>query len=148
MPKYTEIMHWADGRYEQFRFYKSYKGKSWHDMCIVDYWNEEKQRNEKRAARLLTLIIFEVKVNVMKPYLPYIVVNLSERVVSMEKIETKFIVPFKMGDNLDILPVSAIKNPLAVWANNGGNKNEFFAILPRRKWAEYFTRKIETNINK
>lgn len=24
---YTEMVHWADGRYEQFRFCKSYKGK-------------------------------------------------------------------------------------------------------------------------
>lgn len=56
-------------------------------MCIVNYWNEDKQRHEHRAAWLLTLVIFDLKVDVLEPYLPYVVVELSERVVPMKKIE-------------------------------------------------------------
>ena len=62
---YTEMVYWVAGQHEQFRFCKNYKGKAWYDMCLINYWNEEKERCEQRAARLLTLVIFDTKVNIV-----------------------------------------------------------------------------------
>ena len=140
---YTEMVFWVAGQHEQFRFCKSYKGKEWHDMCLINYWNEEKDRCERRAARLLTLVIFDTKVNVVRP-IPYVMVYLSERVVSAKRLEQKFVLPIKMSRRLEILPVTSIASPLVVVSNNGGNKNEIFAILLRRKWARYFSKQMET----
>jgi hypothetical protein len=141
---YTEMMLHVDNRYEQFRFCDNYKGKSWHDMCIVECWNEEKQCVETKVAHLLTLVRFAKNVDVMG-HIPHVVVKLSHEVVSMSIIESKFVVPFRMSEEMEMLPVSAIKYPLAAWKNKGGEDNQYFSVLPHRKWAQYFSRKIKVN---
>ena len=111
------MVYWVAGQHEQFRFCKNYKGKAWYDMCLINYWNEEKERCEQRAARLLTLVIFDTKVNVVSPF-PYVVVYLSERQVSVKRLEKKFVLPFKLRPRLEILPLSSVASPLAVVSNN------------------------------
>ena len=91
-------------------------------------------------------MVFDLKVNKMKPHLPYVVVQISEPIVSMKKIEKHFVVPFLMGNHLEIMPISFIQYPLAVWENNGGRENECFAVLPKRKWPAYFSRNIQSHL--
>jgi hypothetical protein len=142
---YTEMTLFLDGRYEQFRFCESYKGRIWYDSCLLEHWNEEKEATEIRAAQMHSLVKFDRNVMVMDISM-YIVVSLSHDCISMHDLEQKFVGKYTMSNQMVIVPVSAITHPLARWENEGGGKDEYFCALPHRKWPGYFSARIKDTI--
>ena len=53
----------------------------------------------------------------------------------------------KLGDYTYLVPLSTISHPLCVFKNYGGQFNEFFCVLPQRKWGAFFSARIHLDIN-
>jgi hypothetical protein len=53
----------------------------------------------------------------------------------------------KLGDYTYLVPLSTISHPLCVFKNYGGLNNEFFCVLPQRKWGGFFSAHIRRHIN-
>jgi hypothetical protein len=45
----------------------------------------------------------------------------------------------KIGDSTYLVPLSTISHPLCVFKNYGGRINDFFCVLPQRKWSAFFS---------
>ena len=138
------MMFWVDGERIQFRFCKRYKGKVWNDFCVVRMWNPNKSTCDDWTARILTLVIFDSKVNVLRTIIPYVIVKLSKKEFPVDRIKNNFVESFTITNEMHILPLTAIVLPLAVWRNVGSKNNEFFAVLPCRKWSKYFSKEMKT----
>ena len=69
----------------------------------------------------------------------------------MDTLSLSFVKKFKMnindklGSYTYLVPISTISNPLCVYKNYGGRDNEFFCVLPQRKWSGYFSTQITFN---
>ena len=78
----------------------------------------------------------------------YAVIHTASKYLSWQTIEKDFVAQFKFGDEdkcIFIIDVDAIISPLFVFKNFGGSdsdKENYFCALPRRKWAQYFDRRI------
>ncbi len=48
------------------------------------------------------------------------------------------------GESFVVVPIEAIVHPLCVIPDDGDNLFQFFVILPKRNWSNYFGRSIET----
>ena len=92
----------------------------------------------------------------MQDYVEYyihVIVESSCKPVSMDDLSQSFIKKFKMptddklGDYTYLLPLSTISHPLCVFKNYGGRVNEFFCVLPQRKWGGFFSAQIRLDIN-
>jgi hypothetical protein len=71
----------------------------------------------------------------------------------MDDLSQSFIKKFnmptddKLGDYTYLVPLSTISHPLCVFKNYGGRINEFFCVLPQRKWGGFFSAHIRRHIN-
>ena len=60
----------------------------------------------------------------------------------IKSLESDFLTSFKLGGTARIIEVKLedLVEPLIVFSNYGGNeKTEFMALLPKRKWSNYFS---------
>ena len=66
----------------------------------------------------------------------------------MDDLCKNFVKKFKMpisskfGDSTYLIPISIIAHLLCVFKNYSGCANEFFCVLPKRKWSGYFSYQI------
>ena len=62
-------------------------------------------------------------------------------------VQTKFVVPFTVGTNVNIsfvtVPIDALVHPLCVIPDYGGETDRFFIVLPKRNWSCYFGERIK-----
>ena len=80
----------------------------------------------------------------------YAVVHTAARYVPWSKIETDFVVPFKLGpinNHIYIVNVDNIIDPLFAFKDYGGagadsDSERYFCVLPNHKWGRYFGNRI------
>ena len=63
-------------------------------------------------------------------------------------VESKFIVPIKIGTDFNIsfvtVPIEALVHPLCVFPDNTDSEcDTFYVVLPNRNWSRYFGDKIQ-----
>jgi len=74
----------------------------------------------------------------------YAVIQLSNDVMSMEKMTTDFVCMFLLQPNTptSVAEIESISNSLLVFKNYGGSASEYFCALPQRKWGRHFGERI------
>ena len=82
----------------------------------------------------------------------YAVVHFSSEYLLWAKFEEEFVSSFRFGDIGDclfIVKINNITDPLCVLRNyddeklrTNAEKGKYFCVLPRRKWSQYFSRRI------
>ena len=74
------------------------------------------------------------------------VIRNSSNPVSWEQRMREFVSHFELGSRIDydydIVPVSSIVHPLFVLQDYGNAENNFFCVLPKRTWPDYFSNLI------
>ena len=80
----------------------------------------------------------------------YAVIHAASDYLPWIKLDKEFVSPFKFGlakDCLQFVQANSIIGPLFVFKNYGGkcaaNKDKWFCVLPRRRWTQYFSRRIK-----
>ena len=79
----------------------------------------------------------------------YAVVHAAAAYLPWSTIDHEFVSQFKLGDAqtcLYIVKAETILDPLFVFANYGGRgatKDRYHCVLPRRRWAQYFSSRID-----
>ena len=76
----------------------------------------------------------------------FAVVQRSTCPKSMSTLKDEFVSYFTAVedlDELDVIPLSSITDPLLVYSNYGGADDEFFCVLPKREWGTYFSLKMK-----
>jgi hypothetical protein len=76
--------------------------------------------------------------------LVYAVIQSSSDPITMEKLCENFICNFVVEDDqqMVVVEIETISNPLCVYKNYGGPSNSYFCILPKKNWGHYFGEKI------
>ena len=83
----------------------------------------------------------------------YTVVHAAAAYLPWSTVEHEFVTQFKLGDAqtcLFIIKAETILDPLFVFANYGGQgatKDRYHCVLPRRRWAQYFSSRIDAAAN-
>jgi hypothetical protein len=82
----------------------------------------------------------------------YAVIHSSSEFLPWSRFEEEFVSTFRLGDVGDclfIVKIDNITDPLCVLRNYGdeklantGDRGKYFCVLPRRKWSQYFSRRI------
>ncbi len=91
------------------------------------------------------LSIEEIQRNLSVDENTYVVVHTASDYVSLDDLQSKFVIPFVLGDILDwiyIVKIEAIHGPLFVFSNYGAIGNELFCSLPQQDWGKYFSNNI------
>jgi hypothetical protein len=150
---YTACKFLLDGRSEIFRAISSFMDDGhWYDWCLVEW--EESGLYSTFPGRILGFFNLDHSgscENLMECI--HVVVESSCTPVSMDDLSESFIKKFKMptddklGDYTYLVPLSTISHPLCVFKNYGGQFNEFFCVLPQRKWGAFFSARIHLDIN-
>lgn len=153
----------VDGRDEIFRATPQYySDESWYDWCIVQFVEESVTRRKRRVVRTESVVnyaacilgIFTISEHIggdHEPNRPYAVVQISTKPLSMRDLRRDFVSKFELGCDLDeelcVVPVDhGIVHPLCVFRNYGGSNREFFSVLPKRSWGNYFSDAIHSKI--
>jgi len=80
----------------------------------------------------------------------YAVIHAASDYLPWSQLDEEFVSAFKFGNAnecLYIVKAKAIVGPLFPFANYGGkgaNKDKWYCVLPRRRWAQYFSRRIHS----
>jgi hypothetical protein len=151
---YTACKFLLDGRSEIFRAVSSFMDDGhWYDWCLVQ-WEDESGVYSTFPGRILGFFNLDHSGscdNLMECI--HVVVESSCKPVSMDDLSQSFIKKFnmpvddKLGDYTYLVPLSTISHPLCVFKNYGGLNNEFFCVLPQRKWGGFFSAHIRRHIN-
>ena len=94
------------------------------------------------------LSIEEIQRNLSVDENTYVVVHTPSDYVSLDDLQSKFVIPFVLGDILDclyIVKIEAIHGPLFVFSNYGAIGNDakkLFCSLPQRDWEKYFSNNL------
>ena len=66
-------------------------------------------------------------------------------------VQTKFVVPIKLGTDFNIsfvtVPIEALVHPLCVLPDYGGDTDTFYVVLPKRNWHRFFGDRIAIKRN-
>ena len=146
-------------------------GSSWYDHAMIQFVEEGKSLTETVCpARVLGFFRY-ASPGVPTPHLiedegmtadeiadnwsadnhVYAVVHAASAYLPWSRIENEFVSPFKFGradSCIYIVKAESIIDPLFVFGNYGGkgaNKDKYYCVLPRRKWAQYFSSRINTS---
>lgn len=127
------------GRDEIYRSAQHYRGNDcWYDWAMVQY--EQGGSLVCYPARILGFFRFRNSNTV------HAVVQSTVQPLSMEQLEQDFVSKITIGshptDDYCVIEAKSIHHPLYVFPNIGGLKDEYFCALPKRRWAQYFGRKI------
>jgi hypothetical protein len=108
---------------------------SWYNWCLVKWVNNDEQHNTYCGKLLGFFIIHN---------LVFAVIQSSSDPITMEQLSENFICNFVIEDNqqMVVVEVETISNPLCVIKNYGGTSNSYVCVLPKRKWGHYFGEKI------
>ena len=81
----------------------------------------------------------------------YVVIHAASTYLPWSKLEEEFVCPFKYGtakECLYVVKAESIIGPLCAFKNydgTGTNKNDWYGVLPQRRCAQYFIRRIDTD---
>ena len=142
---YTACKFLLDGRHEIFRAISSFMDDGhWYDWCLVQW--EQNGVYFTFPGRILGFFNLDHSgscEDLMECI--HVVVESSSDPVSMDSLSRSFVKKFKMptadkiGDSTYLVPLSTISHPLCVFKNYGGRINDFFCVLPQRKWSAFFS---------
>ena len=163
----TKMFEGIEGA-SQFHASEYLSGSSWYDHAMVQFYEDGKDPSDSMTpARIYGFFRYRSK-GVPTPFLIhdlgkdptqiqserleddklYAVVHTASDYLSWKTIERDFVAQFKFGREdqcIYIIDVDAIISPLFVFKNYGGvgsDRENYFCALPRRKWAQYFDRRI------
>jgi hypothetical protein len=168
---YTTLKMYSDENSEEsVRYYANeyMHGESRYDYAMVKFLADDNSINTA-PAKIMGFLRYDITPGVPTPHLSdslqqsleelqatnarddhlYVVIHASSTYLSFDDLEVKFISKFTLGDVnqcMYIVKVDDILGPLFVFRNYGGKNddaNQLFCALPQRKWAKYFSNKIE-----
>ncbi len=74
------------------------------------------------------------------------VIQCSIKPLLWSVVERNFIVKLKLGMDFNIsfvtVPIEALVHPLCVITDNGGDRDIYFVVLPKRNWSQFFGERI------
>jgi hypothetical protein len=108
---------------------------SWYDWCLVEWVDNDKQHNTYPGKIIGFFSIHN---------LVYAVIQSSSDPITMEQLCENFICNFVVEEDqqMEVVEIEIISNPLCVYKNYGGPSNSYFCVLSKRKWGRYFGEKI------
>ena len=143
---YCELM--LHTRKERFRATTSYLCGKWFDWCLFNHGTEREGEYESYSGKILGFIKVETPGFPADPNKCYIAIMRSSSPLAMEDLEENFLKKFQVRvgdvDDFCVVPLESIIHPFCVLHNYGGNKIEYWGILPKRKWGQYFERFINS----
>ena len=125
-----------EGREEIFRAASSYKGNPWLDWCMVEYEQDGTDDDSSNSVLFPAQILGLIRIKTKEITTPF----------TDDKEQMYAVVRTLAGgmhhEFFEVIPIESITHPLLVFENLGGSMLEYFVVLPRRKWARFFTNKI------
>jgi hypothetical protein len=74
------------------------------------------------------------------------VIQCSVKPLVWSVVERDFIVQLKLGMDFNIsfvtVPIECLVHPLCVIPDNGGDRDIYFVVLPKRNWSRFFGERI------
>ena len=163
----TKVFSSVEGA-TQFHASELSSGSPWYDHAMVQFHEDGKDLSDTTSpARIygfyrynstgvptprlindLSMPSSQIKAKDANDNKLYAVIHTASKYLSWQTIEKDFVAQFKFGDEdkcIFIVDVDTIISPLFVFKNFGGSdsdKENYFCALPRRKWAQYFDRRI------
>ena len=132
-------------REELFRASKDFQSSEWFDWCLYNKSACDNRNSETRPGRIIGFFSLDSDVsNTVN-----MVIQPSSMDLSMTHLVKEFAVKMLLDShdcNYIVIPVSRIVHPLLVMKNYGGSNNEYFSILPKRKWNDHFNHFIELDL--
>ena len=151
-----------------YRASPNYRGLPWYDWCIVQFPDTElRDKVDGEPCQCFAQIHgfirystpgyptyklrkidnkspYEIKSNNLSDDDIYVVLACSDSWINMFEYENNFVTPFKLEKNaLRILPISAIKKPLAVVKNYlAEDVTHYLACQPKTMWSSIFRNRI------
>ena len=132
---------YLNGVYEIFRFNHSYLGTPWFDSCLMEVWDNKREKSETRVGKIKGLVHIHESVTVV-PRCMHVLVQLSTEPLSIKDMQQEFICPYTLEEFLTVLPLHCVQSLLASCQYSSENERQNFCVLPHRKWAQYFSDKI------
>ena len=122
----------------------------WFDFCITEYIDPEKRglaRLHYYPGKILGFFKCVTPFSDIDRHTVYACIQSSSVPMSIADLENHFIRRFDLNlsvSGVTVVPVKqCVKSPLAVVPNFGGKSNQFLAVLPQRRWPQYFSRRIK-----
>ena len=140
---YTMYKRTENGTDTIFRATESFRGKEWYDFAFIKY------DDGAYPAKLLGFVQYT---NGELPYgidrqTTYAVVHCSDSKFDVDGLKHQFVRGFELGvqdTSYDIVPVSAIYDPMIAIPNYGHDKStKYITALPYRDWGNYFKNKMK-----
>jgi hypothetical protein len=142
-------------------------GKEWYDYAMIEF-KDDKDETNTCPAKILGFIRYNITLGIPTPHFveldenctteleengmlledkhTYAVIHTASDYVSLNDLDTNFVMSFKLGDIskcLYIVKIEAIHGPLFVFDNVGSDEEDKkFCTLPLKRWGEFFTTEL------
>lgn len=142
-------------------------GKERYDYAMIEFKDDNDETNTC-PAKILGFIQYNITLGIPTPHFveldenctteleengmlledkhTYAVIHTASDYVSLNDLDTNFVMSFKLGDVskcLYIVKIEAIHGPLFVFDNVGSDEEDKkFCTLPLRRWGEFFTTEL------
>ena len=135
-----------------FRAHPQYHGKPWYSWGYVQFavfGTNGEELSQEYPSLILGYIQFPQTMDTDGNQLDsqFATIRMSITPVPWENVMANFVEPFNLSHNLSknhvLASISSIIHPLCVINDHGGDPGKCFLVLPKKNWAEYFSKEIK-----